>query len=412
MQDPTTAQLISRFTDRMSAQYATTHTVVSAAGYWLLLAMLAPEADTHRAELEELLGTDAEDARRRAEELLAGAHPAVAAAAAVWARPTFTNSAFDAWARTLRHVELGPMPTQGEADAWASRNTYGMIEAFPVQLDELTAVVIATALATDVTWAAPFEAVEATLLGGEFGPLLTRALRAAPEHRQAIVDTEAAGMVGMHVGESTNGLQVLSVIAAEEVPVAAVHAAATEVASSMSSFGDAERAVDLFDLPLGDGAAWTLTEDRVLSSGGHPISDVVAYLPEWRAAAVHDLAAAPGMAAAQAALGRYLNPTGGAPTFEAKQSAVAEYILSGFKAAAITAMSMRMAGLPAAPVEVARRTATIRFNRPYAVLAVAQSSAPDLERGWGRVEGLAADAWDGVPVFSAWVAEPSRPSAG
>lgn len=67
---------------------------------------------------------------------------------------------------------------------------------------------------------------------------------------------------------------------------------------------------------------------------------------------------------------------------------------------------VRAAGL-ANPAEAVRRTATIRSNRPYAVPAVARNSVPDPEMPSVRAGDLGASAWDGVPVFSAWVAEPA-----
>jgi hypothetical protein len=78
--------------------------------------------------------------------------------------------------------------------------------------------------------------------------------------------------------------------------------------------------------------------------------------------------------------------------FTAKQTAVASYSKTGFKAAAVTAIGMRAAGMPSFH-EVLVRRVEMRFNRPYAVLACA-----------ARDDG--PSAWRGVPVFSAWITEP------
>ena len=53
------------------------------------------------------------------------------------------------------------MPTQAEADAWAERETLGLIRNLPLKIDHLTRIVLASALATRVSWEVPFEVVPA-----------------------------------------------------------------------------------------------------------------------------------------------------------------------------------------------------------------------------------------------------------
>ena len=84
-------------------------------------------------------------------------------------------------------------------------------------------------------------------------------------------------------------------------------------------------------------------------------------------------------------------------TFGAAQTAVASYTISGFKAAAVTAIGLVAAGMPTSH-EVLVKRIEMRFNRPYAVLACA-----------ARDEG--PPAWRGVPVFSAWVERPEETAA-
>jgi hypothetical protein len=57
-------------------------------------------------------------------------------------------------------------------------------------------------------------------------------------------------------------------------------------------------------------------------------------------------------------------------------------------------MAVRVSA-PAPSASVVQRRATLRFGRPYAVVAVAVDTT--------------GGPWHGVPVFSAWVAEPSEP---
>ena len=89
---------------------------------------------------------------------------------------------------------------------------------------------------------------------------------------------------------------------------------------------------------------------------------------------------------------------GGPDPWEARQAATARYTRTGFEAAAITAMAGRLAMMPRRGV---LRTVELRFGHPYAGVAV---TADDyLARGGGQAP---RGPWDGVPVFSAWVAQP------
>jgi hypothetical protein len=118
------------------------------------------------------------------------------------------------------------------------------------------------------------------------------------------------------------------------------------------------------------------------------------FLPAWTADGDHDLLGcgpALGFPAACQSLGAFCP---GPVIYEAKQVATARFDRRGFEAAAITSMAVRVSGPPPEARTVKQRQATLRFGRPYAVVAVA------LDPG---------GPWHGVPVFSAWVAEPSEP---
>jgi hypothetical protein len=100
------------------------------------------------------------------------------------------------------------------------------------------------------------------------------------------------------------------------------------------------------------------------------------------------------MAEAFETLSGFARPEDQPVSFEARQSAVASYTRTGFKAAAVTAVGLRAAPLPQFH-EVLVRRVELRFNRPYAVLACCA-----LDGG--------PEAWRGVPVFSAWVSDRDR----
>ena len=177
---PTTSTLLRRYAERFDARTLGEHGVASPLGLWLLLALLAPATTgAARERLEAELGTTADDAAARAAALLAVAHPAVHAAVAVWDLPVFLGPAFAAWATGLpATVERGDVPSQAEADAWADAHTGGLVRRFPVEITPLTATVLASALATDVSWQDPFAPAPAADLGGPFGAAIAVALRA------------------------------------------------------------------------------------------------------------------------------------------------------------------------------------------------------------------------------------------
>ncbi len=58
------------------------------------------------------------------------------------------------------------------------------------------------------------------------------------------------------------------------------------------------------------------------------------------------------------------------------------------------------------PSEARRRTLTLRFDRPYAAVAVAVEPPQPVDGSAGPGRPVAR-AWFGLPVFGAWVAEPS-----
>ncbi|MFG1924148.1 hypothetical protein [Cryptosporangium sp. NPDC048952] len=380
---------LSAYATALHTAIGTEHHVASPLGAWVVLALAAPAATgAERATIEEVLGEPADEAAERAAALLAEPHPLVAAAAALWARESVPTD----WATG---VQKGPLPSQAEADAWASENTRGLIDAFPLTLTPEVVLVLASALGTDVSWTVPFETTTAEALGdSEWAGELTTALRAPSGHTVRIVADDEAGDVVVHSTEAkplegwSDGLTVVSVIGAPDVPASAVLAAAHRAALH------GVHGQSLFDLPLGEGHAWTITEEDAptrTESGREEAYDAV--LPAWTASSDHDLLAdaSLGFDAAGSAVAGLIGPGLG---IGARQVARAEYTRVGFRAAAVTAMAW-MTSAPPAPRPGIRRTATVRFGRPYAVVAVArQHGGP----------------WHGVPVFSAWVAEPSDAS--
>jgi hypothetical protein len=375
---PDLASLITRYARTLGDVVGDGHHVSSPLGAWLLLALCSPAArGGDAAKLADVLGADSSQAASTAAELLREPPALVAAAAAVWGAPGAGDR--DWLAGLPAPVTRGEVPDQATVDRWAREHSFGLIDKFPLQVDAEAYLLLATALATKVSWECPFEVAPGTALGGSWR--LDRVLFSPdhPSHSAFIAVTPDAGDVAVHVGRAAGGLVVLSVIAASGVPHGDVSQAAHRLAIAVARNAEIPRR-SLFDLPLGDGPLWSIREER--STGGST-ERLHALLPAWSASDVLDLHDERlGFDAAGHAIG-------GGDRWDARQAVMANYSRTGFEAAAVTAMASQMAMRPR---ERTARIAELRFGHPYAVVAAAQT----------RTGG----PWHGLPLFSAWVTEP------
>jgi hypothetical protein len=385
----TTTQLaacVSGYAARLHATIGGRHHVASPLGAWLLLALAGPASSgADRAALTDVLGCDVEDAAQAATALLTEPHPLVASAAAVWTAPTAAlPETFYRWRDDLPPaVQTGDLPGQAGLDNWAREHTFGLIDRFPINVTDDLYLVLASALATKVSWLVPFDLAPAGSLGHK-SPWATRVervlrtpARSGGGHTQFVTATQQAGDVIVHIASAADGLEVTSVAAASDSPSGQVLAAAYEVACKHGA-GITIDVKDVAGLPIGDHALWSVREVMAAADS------CLAVLPAWSATSDHNLAA-PGLGfrAAKDALVRNDDP------WQAKQSAMARYSRTGFEAAAVSAMAVTAA----ARLPVRHRDVVLRFGHPYAVVAVATGGSA---------------AWNGVPVFSAWVAEPEN----
>ncbi|MFJ6151256.1 hypothetical protein [Micromonospora profundi] len=449
---------LSAYAERLHATIGDRHHVASPLGAWLLLALSAAAADPDPAvdsdptagsgstagsdpaadALAEALGTDLGSAAEVARALLNAPHPLVASATALWHRPGQDLDGTTGWRAALpATTEVGALPEQAGLDAWAREHTDGLIETFPLKVSPDVVFALASALATRISWAEPFEVADARTLGpgSAWARDLRRVLRSPGHgHQCAIVTTARAGDVIMHAAPAQTadeaGLVVLSVAAAPEVPPADVLAAAYHLSAGVVDGAEPAGRRSLFDLPLGDAPLWTVREEQVRTRARDGREERhSAVLPCWSARSDHDLTAESlGFPAATAALARALGQP--AQGFEARQVAMARYDRYGFEAAAVTGMF----GTVSLPPEGVARIAELRFGHPYAVVAIAtdtraggagrQADRADTrtdgvgrradgaatweDRADGPADGAEGSSWHGVPVFSAWVAEPEE----
>ena len=174
-------------------------------------------------------------------------HPLVTAAAAAWHRPGYMTDALAGRQAALPSaLETGELRDQAYLDDWARRQTLGMISRFPVELMPDIALLLATALATRVSWAQPFDLAPASDLGpaSPWTAQLSRVLRTPGRlslgHRQFIAATKA-GDVAVHTAAARGGLLVTSVAATPDVPAADVLAAAYGIAVAAATGGTVAR---------------------------------------------------------------------------------------------------------------------------------------------------------------------------
>jgi len=358
-----------------------------------------------RGELADVLGTDPVSAAAFAARLLADPHPLVAAGAGAWVRPARETTRIRQWRAELpAAVDTGDIPSQEEIDRWAAERTFGLIERFPIDVSKDVVCLLATALAARVSWEVPFEVVDAAALGPSRWPAgLRRVLRPPPgdpRHRQYLAHTDRAGTVGVHLTGARGGLLVGSVIAADAAaPASDVLAAAEEIVTAEARRAGSVTRLSLYDLPLGDGPVWSISEQRADTTAPDGREEQVScVLPAWSARTSLDLGhdEVLGFEAAARALAQALEL--GEWRYDARQVAMARYSAVGFEAAAVTGLAVLMSAKVSRPGR--RRVATLRFAHPFAVVA----AAFDDHRAHASP---APTAWHGLPVFSAWVSKPT-----
>ncbi|WP_157074817.1 hypothetical protein [Janibacter limosus] len=365
--DRTVARAITGYAARCREQLdQTTTSVVSHAGLWLFLASAAEHSTGEgRATLEEILGMPLEEAGAAARRLLAAPHSTLAAAAGAWAA---------ADAVTPVGVER-PIPDQASLDAWAAERTRGLIDRFPLEVTELTRIVLTTALVLEPMWTEPLVADGAWLR-------LTGGL-------QTIVETQAAGPVIVAKPHSEDGIDVVSVRAHPRTKPAQVWQAVDEVVALLDDGGlwHAERPGDL----QASGFGWRVRTARVQMTederSGLPTDAMGrpqqwrSRVPAWAAQETLDLTGAPGVAGVAAAI----LPEEPDAVTRCVQTVRAEYDADGFRVAALTALDM-VGSMPPQLSRVEVERVELDFRAPHAVVAVARGGA-----------------WEGVPLVSAWV---------
>jgi hypothetical protein len=404
------SQALAHYAGLVHQRFGGEHHVASPLGAWLLLALCAPLASgSDRDALVDALGLDPEVAAHRAAALMDNVHDVVGSGVAVWNRPQVETDRLAAWRKSLpRATTTGDIPPQHELDDWAAERTLGLIRSFPLEVNEDDVILLASALATKVSWEVPYDLVPGAELGASSGwaTLLERVLASPfhhPRHDQFVTETKEIGTAVVHNVRARGGLWVMSVAAAPEVPAHDVLRVAYELACAEAVEPRSLRRVSLFDLPVGDGPMWRIQEEEVETAARDGREELCrAILPAWSADSKVDLTPdGLGFPSAARALSEVLGHRN--LPFRAAQSAMAAYSRVGFEAAAVTGLAISMSRPQM--VQGLCRTADLRFGHPFGVVAVA---VDENENPRASVRTGQRGPWHGIPAFSAWVAEPSE----
>ena len=364
-----------------------TATVLSGAGVWPLLALLAPAArEPGRGELRQAVGIEAAGADRHARELLAilGGSTAATAALGVWAHTGLPMEPW--WHEAVPAAARGELTgdasaDQARLDAWVGQNTRDRLRRMPIRVELDTALVLATALTIDTRWRGPFRN---TPFSPSEGPWAGRARELAGLSRithdidRLAVAKTPAGPVTLLTVEGEDDVDVLLCLGAPDLSARGVLSHAVAAADG--------------NYPLHRGEE-LLKRSRARKAPGLKVSKIRSFTAEhtlsvmtarFDITAGHDLLAnAPlfGLATVSNA-----DPQGHFPGISRAPLAIgqgaqeinAAFTAEGFKAAAVTAMSMDVTG---APMNEAYFL-SVAFNRPFGFLARHRPTGLVLLAGW------------------------------
>lgn len=351
--------------------------VLSGAGLWPLLALLAAAADEPAgAELAAALGRPTDTAQQDALaiiDLLRGGR-STNAALGIWTRNDVLLD--QDWAAPLPNGVVEALTDQAALDQWAAEQTGGLIDEFPLAITKATALVLASALTARVRWRTPFEGsprVRGENWAGDPGPADQQWLsRTTSDLVIAAVLDEAVTRV---VVEGDGDVDVHLLLGADQTPAETLGAGLRELSGQAQARPVAE---------AGNRGGPGLTVERLQSP--RPKDILRLSLPSFEIRTKHsllehrDLFGLGLLTDASASHLPRLSPTplaisGGA------QDVLARFFAEGFEAAAVTAFgAVTGALLHEELYEVTY--ARVDFDRPFGFLAVHRPSRLVVVAGW------------------------------
>lgn len=352
-------------TARWAATVDNGQTVVSGAGVYPLLALLARYATG--PVRDELLAVAPEPARFDLDR-----SPTTRLALAAWARRDLPLA--DRWLREVPAVMRGeltgdPAHDQRALDDWAATHTDGLVPRMPVRVTPATAMVLASALSLRTEWATAFRDAWCQPSAG-------------PWHGRRLVglsrtsyDLDALRAVDTPAGP----LSLLTVRGAEDVDVvlalgAPQHGAAEVLPAAVGAL-EAPAALPIAAGPGVDEQVVDALDDR---------PELLVCTVAFTASADHDLlerAALFGLSTAAGDGDHFPGISRLLAVSQARQSATATFSATGFRAAVVTAVATR-AGSARPRLTARRRRVRFDVDRPFGFLAVHRPTGLVLLAGW------------------------------
>jgi hypothetical protein len=373
------APILHTFSERFHKNFAGKHRLASPLGAWCLLAYMATnEEDTHPA-ITDSLGCTPDEAKKLLHSLLAEKPDAVALSLKAWVGEDFANrSVISSWREDVANIvpaEIG-CPSEITLNEWANDASNGMVKEFPVHVDRETFVALfATITNVELKWEIPLRArpdevmsdiwkVQNLLLDSDSG--------INPVHRD-----EDGRSFAVHM-QMDKDVEVYSVMALDEnVSEAETMAFAQRYSSGFRN------AVPVGEFEIGESFNGSLDVSEYPANRAND-NTFSAYLPAWKTDNRFDLLSTD-LGFREALRGHY-HDVEEEIYIHATQAVSAEYSAEGFRAAAVThGWSALRSGKYG---ELTGRNVVLRFNRPYAVVALSS---------------LYGEAWQGVTLFDGWI---------
>lgn len=386
-----------------------TNFISSPLGAWLLIALVSGAnkkgyTTEEQTKLESILHTTIEEAYTLATNLLKSENPEIAVAAGAWVNEnTLTENQNNDWFESFDNNEAFEykkyLPTQEELNLWTKEKTLGIINEFPTRVTPYLELIVATAIATKITWGTVFDVVKNT--NTEF--TTQNVLRAPVSHFQRLVKNDAGDIFGVHASPSNkHGVTVVSVIGNENMSRQTLLKEAHKIAREYTTNYSNLNVINPLEIEL-SGNFWETTS-HIRTGYNIPDFTYRTTLPAWEAESNLNLNAENlGLNAAARNLAQSIN----ADELAFIQVAKAKFDTNGFEAAAVTAMLMGSVSIPQRVTKKVH-SVTIDFNKPYAVIAI----ATHIKRYRSDVTTFEPQAeWRGIPLFSAFVTEAKEPES-
>ena len=351
---------------------------VSGYGVWPLLTLLTAVATGPvHSELRTATGWSTDTAHDAALTLLGRLEnsDAVRAALGIWTGANFPLR--EEWVRSLPSNTVSALGDRDGLDDWVREHTDGLVDRFPAEIGESTALVLATAVIARTTWRNAFQDGVLEPVAGPWrgyrGPALSRYSRELRDAALLGHDTPVTRAVVRGVSD----LDVHLLLGTEDARPGAV------LATGMDAL---DGSVEIRTPVLGDrGPGLSVREVTAVADA------LRIHLPPFDIRSAHDLLDRADLFGLRSAAGT----VGGENMFPglssvpltvtaAAQGVRARFTAEGFHAAAVTSVLMAPTGIPR-PHDA--REIAVDFDRPFGFLAVHRDTGAVVVAGWVATPG-------------------------